>query len=200
MRKRLFLFILVAVMCVNESVDAQQLGTFTVWDSWGENSIGRSGVKVKFGWYTGQYPSWTQHPCFEWNFSTADVGKTFYLNSQTNSKFDEMVSILTNGVENKLYYMTSSLPSSPASNVWLKSESNFTKYGISGTDFYGCLIDSISFTLNSLQIRSPGSNPNNDGQWTDLYISGNIGINGVPEPCTLLLLGLGAAIVRKKRS
>jgi hypothetical protein len=200
MIKRLFLFILVAVVCVTESADARQLGTFTVWDSWGENSVGRSGVKVVFGWYTGQYPTWSPQPCFEWNLTSADVGKTFYADSQTNSKFNEMVSIITNGVENKIYYITSSLPSSPAGNVWLRSESNFTKYGISGTDFYGCTIDSISFTLNSLQIKSPGSNPNNNGQWTDLSISGQISINGVPEPATLVLLALGGLFLRKRKA
>jgi hypothetical protein len=201
MSKRLFLFILAAMVCINGTVEAKVLGQLAVNDHWGAIMTNGTGATLKFGWYTpGPFPDYfySMRPCFEWNFYTADVGKTFYSNSQTNPNFNEIAAILTNGVNNGLYHADSTISFDGTTGYYLTMDSSITKYGIQGVDFYGCTIDSIAFRLDRLQLLSPGSNPNGNGNYTDFYLQGSIIVNGVPEPATLLLLGLGAAIVREK--
>jgi len=77
-------------------------------------------------------------------------------------------------------------------------------------DFYGNTIEEIAFSVDSVFLDSPGSDPGNNGIWTDFAFEGTLNIYGsrvpseVPEPSTLLLLGSGllglAAFRQRKRA
>jgi PEP-CTERM motif len=68
-----------------------------------------------------------------------------------------------------------------------------------GIDLQGFQIGSIGLHVDSLTISSPGSNPNGDGIWTDVFFEGTVTVYAVPEPSSLGLLGifLGCVISRR---
>ena len=72
--------------------------------------------------------------------------------------------------------------------------------GNNGIDLAGFNIDYYSLVFTSLAFESPGSNPSHDGQWTDYSYSAVFSVYGepVPEPTSLVLLGLGVVVLSAK--
>jgi hypothetical protein len=119
--------------------------------------------------------------------SVSDTGRTFTVASGS-PQFSAMVSWLTNGSEDELV---------------LFSEASIQKLYGNGPDFAGYEIKSISMTLNNLVLEYPVTIPHlpEYGQvWNHMEYDVTLSFNGgpVPEPGTILLLGLGAVTARKK--
>ena len=70
--------------------------------------------------------------------------------------------------------------------------SNFHDGSGNIVDLYNWEINSLSLHIDSICIDTPGSDLNHDGHWTDLTLVTTITVNAVPEPCSLILLGIGA--------
>jgi hypothetical protein len=68
-------------------------------------------------------------------------------------------------------------------------------------DLFGYSIDRIDRHL-TFAMESPGRDLNGDGQWTDFYVGGAYEIWGspIPEPATVILLGLCASVILRRRS
>jgi hypothetical protein len=126
------------------------------------------------------------------HFGTQDVGEVFTVSSeQADPNFNFTVNLLTNGVNNTLAYGLVS--ASGVGNINGISETQLLAgLSRSGPDLIGYQIQAFSLQIDSLSIQSPGSNPNNNGIWTDMsgQVSFMIYATPVPEPTTSSLLCL----------
>lgn len=120
----------------------------------------------------------------------SDTGKTFYATSSTEG-FSEFTEYLTDG---KNYIIEHDGYGTPESDRFIMHVPSY------GPDFVGYKIDMISLKVNYLTLNSPGRNPNRDGIWTDRSFDLIYSFHGepVPEPSSLILLGLGGLILKKK--
>lgn len=139
----------------------------------------------------------------------SDSGKSFVASSTTDSQFDGFAALLTDGTDGNVGggVILGTVYVSPL--IGGNSESSFFTLpaGSNGIDFQGFTIDHIDFLVNSVSINSPGSNPNEDGVWTDYNLSGVFQVFGeqivaVPEPSSIGLVALGtmALVIRRRRS
>jgi hypothetical protein len=142
-------------------------------------------------------------PLFEGIVLTpTDVGQTFTVNEATDPDFDNFVTFLTDGKPDSF-----ALEYEPGSFIGVSGNGVFG----GDLDLIGNTIDSISLQLNTLTISTPGSDPNDDGIWTDYSIDITISVDGqpleeppnkIPEPTSTLglitfgVLGMGL-ILRK---
>lgn len=128
-----------------------------------------------------------------------DVGKTFHQSSATSENFDFFASMLTSGTDDFLW-IASFFPGGGGSSNGAEESWWLNKFvPTQSVDFYGYEITDIALTVNALTIDSPGTNPNRDGVWTDYTFDVTYTI--IPEPTTVLLLGLGGlALLRKRRA
>ena len=68
-------------------------------------------------------------------------------------------------------------------------------------DLHGSTIGSFDLTVNSYSHESPGTDPNGDGQWSEISFALTLQINdnslaiATPEPSTYALFGLGIGAV-----
>ncbi len=139
-------------------------------------------------------------PLFEgYQFTTADVGKTFIDSQSNDPNFNALVNILNIDDEGLVAgFVGQGVPGGtlgPEGGIFVP---NF---------FYlsGYHIDNIDLTLNQLTMVSPGRNPNTDGRWTDISFTVSLQINSspIPEPSVGLLSSvfLGSTwLLRKKTS
>ncbi len=128
-------------------------------------------------------------PIFAKTITAADVGIPYTVTSANNLNFDEITSLLTNGVSDTVFFGVTSLDTGVATGVF---ESAFTFDD--ATDFKGSLIDSLTITVNSFEADIPGRDPNGDGIWTDYTAEYSLSVKGKPVPEPANLLGLGAAV------
>ena len=136
---------------------------------------------------------------FSWNVTTDDIGETFFASMDTHQNFDNFIYLLTNGVNNLLFLVD--IGSLMTSNDWLGAEwESVLISGIQeGVDFKGYDIDSIGLTVNELFLDYDADAIK--GGLTNFSYDITYTINGeaVPEPLTVILLGLGGLLIRKKR-
>jgi hypothetical protein len=129
----------------------------------------------------------------------SDVGTEFFATSSSgispDAGFDKFAEYLTNGSDNELWLGFKLLPSEGGGASFdFESE-----YFDTSPDFLGCTIASIGLEINSFSLESPGSDPNQDGVWTDFSFNVKYNIYGqcnnsrVPEPATMLLFSAGLA-------
>lgn len=129
-------------------------------------------------------------PIFAKTITAADVGIPYTVTAANNPNFDEITSLLTNGVSDTVFFgVTGSLGTGVATGVF---ESAFTFDD--ATDFKGSLIDSLTITVDSFEPDVPGRDPNSDGIWTDYAAKYSLSVQGKPVPEPTNLLGLGVAV------
>jgi hypothetical protein len=135
------------------------------------------------------------------SFGTQAVGDVFTVSSQSDDpNYNLTLNALYNNTFTKdtaLTYAIVSAPDGIGDYNGISETQLFT--GLNGAEpgLVGYQIQSISFQIDSLSIQSPGSNPNNDGNWTDMsgQVSLMIYATPTPEPTTLSLLGFAASFV-----
>jgi hypothetical protein len=129
-----------------------------------------------------------------------DVGRTFMASTDGYSDLDGFAERLTNGVD-ELFGVGSKirvgLGGGSGISFWSESEFFASFLPPGAVDFSGHLIDEVTLTLDALTLDTPGSDPNGDGLWTD--ITAEITVTVIPEPGTLLLLGLGGLALMRRR-
>jgi hypothetical protein len=128
----------------------------------------------------------------------SDIGLTFTVTSGS-PQFAALASYLTNGTNDNLVLFD--LMPDGTGGGYVFSEASLLNFFGAGPDFAGSEIQSISLTLNNLVLQYPVSIPDSPelgGNWNyeqydvTLFFSGT----PVPEPTTILLLGLGALITK----
>ena len=74
--------------------------------------------------------------------------------------------------------------------------------GFPESDFSGFLIEAFVLTVTGFSLLSPGSDPNGDGNWTDLAFDWRVDVYGqpvdevpIPAAAALFLLGLGGLVL-----
>lgn len=140
-------------------------------------------------------------PVFSKRLSQSDVGSPFKVTPGNSSNFAQIETLLTNGESDLISFGLSG-------NRGLSSavggfESSFTLND--ATDFKGFDLRSLTVTVDSLEVASPGTDPNDDGIWSDFSADYSLKVSAkpVPEPSTTLgtlvvLIGFGVLWAKKK--
>ena len=106
----------------------------------------------------------------EHGFVPAEVGQSFPM---ANGDLAGVIANLTNGNNDNLW------PGMEFRTYFFSESTWFSDVaGGNGTDLAGFRIDSITATLNSLSLNSPGSDPQGDGNWTDVTYNYTLRIYG----------------------
>jgi hypothetical protein len=124
------------------------------------------------------------------SFAEVDVGGTWALDN-----FADYAAKLTDG-SNQFLGLRSFLGTGGGSS--LVPESVYWNFsgGIFGPDLSGYIITGIDFTLNALTISRPGSDPNDDGNWSEAHFTTTLTVHGeaVPEGAPFVLPILGSCL------
>ncbi|MBV1877696.1 MAG: PEP-CTERM sorting domain-containing protein [Pseudomonadales bacterium] len=125
------------------------------------------------------------------NFALGDAGTTFTANAGNDADFLDFVALATNGVDDGLTlrafgFFVSVAPADEAAR--------YSGPGFNGIDLIGNTIDNVTITLNSISISDFNGFNNNRIQWNStINFNGSLGVASVPEPSSLVLMGLGFA-------
>jgi len=141
-------------------------------------------------------------------FTSNDIGSVFYLTAAEDSDFTQLAANLVNGQADRIGYIADDSPIPIGADYGYTQ--NYEDYMLAGSpfltngiDLQGTVIDRFALRINDLNLDSPGSDLNGDGNWTDLRFSVTLSIEGhvIPEPSTMLLGLLGALLlaIRGKR-
>ena len=123
--------------------------------------------------------------------SLFDIGTEMQI-SPSVPDYDFFTSILTNGIDDRIAFAHSNGNGTTYGQIRLESAWINRFAQPYGPDFYGYEITEISITLNDGYLDAHENR-------TDYYFDVTYSIYGVPEPCTLLLLGIGAVMMRRRQ-
>ena len=131
-------------------------------------------------------------------FTSNDVGSVFYLTAAEDADFTQLAANLVNGQADRIGYIMDDDPIPVGADYHYTQ--NYEDYMLAGSlyltngiDLQGTVIDRFSLVINDLYLDSPGSDPNGDGNWTDLRFSVTLYIEGhvIPEPYSIFLFSMG---------
>jgi hypothetical protein len=194
------LLITLTVLSCVAHVNATVLGT--IEHSCVGSGLGEfSEIKVSICYpLIGDYDFNTSAISFSWNITKDDVGKTFFASADTHEIFDSFACMLTDGIDDLLFLSDSYTIRSNYDLPGAERESSLINGVRDGVDFEGYTIDSIALTGNELFIDYHEAGL---GSYTDYSYDITYTIYGepIPEPATILLLGLGGiSLILRKRS
>ena len=137
------------------------------------------------------------------DLTARDVGTTAYATADTHPEFSSLAALLTNGI-NEEFCPLLLWPEGNTGRVgtgmpfW---ESEIDKTVSSSPDFAGLDIGTIAFTLDQFNYQYPYDHPYIPEPAHHLNYAFTISFYSdiVPEPTTLLLLGLGGLLIRKRK-
>ena len=134
-----------------------------------------------------------------YSFTTSDIGSTFVLTAADDPDFTPLVTLMTDGLSNRVGYVMAWTPIGPDYGGNADYESVVfagSPFMTNGIDLQGTVIDSFALHINDLNLDSPGSDPNGQGNWTDFRFSVTLEVYGhvIPEPSTFVMLCGGAVI------
>jgi len=153
-----------------------------------------------------------QYDKISWNVTGADVGSTFEITAETSPYFYNFVDKLTNGIDEVLSTIPGSSPFLIKSDVRQEGlplsvlESELIDGIGEGVDFEGYTIDSIAMTINSLNLNTTMVIVREtEISLTNYSYDITYTINGAemianPEPATVMLLGLGCLVFRRRKT
>ena len=132
-------------------------------------------------------------------FTRLDIGNVFYLTAAEDSDFTQLAANLVNGQTDRIGWVMATTPIYPTYSGTQNYEDYIlagSPYLTNGIDLQGTVIDRFALVVNDLNLDSPGSDPNGQGNWTDLRFSVTLSIEGhvIPEPSTFFMLCTGATI------
>jgi hypothetical protein len=155
----------------------------TINSSGGEASITNS-MNLAFGFTPGP----NDHPVpmlFQGLWVTSrDTGHTYVQGpSDDAADFNLYTSHLTDGrISYCCYIQTVGLGGFAESGIPESQFFDSLPPGNNGIDLGGFTIDYYTLVFNTLNIVSPGSNPNGNGNWTDFSYSATFSVYGEPVP------------------
>ncbi len=136
--------------------------------------------------------------------STSDIGTTFVSNSTNDPNFDAWAGYATNGILNEVLFGFWRNVPSPETGFGALVLDEPDLYGLPGgqIDFAAFVIDRVELTFTTLEFRSPGTNPQGNGIWTDYDATAQVQIFGtaIPEPASFLLTSLTIPLLLKRRT
>ena len=143
---------------------------------WGVRSTGGGlGISDEIGFEFGVEGAGDSVLLFEdLVFTEGDAGMTFTATSDNDPDFEAIVAQLTNGMIDEVF-LNITFPSGDRLE-------NRTDDSFGDSDFQGREITSIDLVINTLDITSPGNDPNGDGNWTQVTFDGESAINPATIP------------------
>lgn len=130
-----------------------------------------------------------------WGFSPSDIGQTFdqYDSILPIDQVNDFKALLTNGIDDVLHISDNIFLGIDGQFPGWKNESEFIVDGTE-VDLAGYVIDDISLTINDFTL-------DNTGGFADYSYDVTFTIAGslIPEPATLIFLGLGGLVLRRRR-
>ncbi len=119
----------------------------------------------------------------------SSVGQTF-VGLSTSPAYMAFVNSLTSG--HPYYFVSTGNLSGSRGGGSTSFFSQFRDENGNIVDLLNQKIESLSLHIDSIRLETPGTNPNHDGQWTNVTLVTTITVNPIPEPSTIVLLGVGA--------
>jgi len=145
-------------------------------------------LRLQLGYFSPGDGFFNTAPLFnQFILTNGSAGQVFLLTPETDPDFASFAGILSNGDNNGLGLGGLEV-------IYGFQEPEFFEWlvpGGNGIDLAGFQIGAIAMQLSNLVIDSPGSNPNNDGNWTEVSFAGTFTVYAVPEPTVIALFGIG---------
>ncbi len=133
--------------------------------------------------------------------TSADAGKTFTISSDLDDvHFSGLVLALTSGRDD-MYDRQFKLVGGGSTSYQSRASVLFSAVSLGYPDLRGYEIESFTLRVDSLSIQSPGSDPNQNGLWTDTVGQFTLGIYAVPEPsaCAMVMVAAGLLLIQRMR-
>ena len=132
---------------------------------------------------------------FQFDFSPANTGQTFFASSATPNFFAFAHAFTAPGRA----YIAVEGSFDHGGFEGVSSNTAFLDANGAPVDLHGADITSLTIHIDNFEISIPGADWNHDGNWTDYSLDYTVTIAYVPEPSGIVLLLCGACAARGLR-